>query len=161
MCVSLFYVIVTGLTGPGDKPGDCLYCQSTLGPYFDAGCAGLPLTLLGAPVNIGVSGALKDAELRFEGEGLILTLPLTLPKPRFTPVSLLRVCLGRLMTLYDMPPYLHARTHARTHARKHACMHANLHHALCQRCLRRPNTCQKRLLHGQKRSIMCGLLRIC
>jgi hypothetical protein len=34
------------------RPGDCL---STLRPYSDAGCADLPLTLLGAraPVNIG------------------------------------------------------------------------------------------------------------
>ena len=36
--------------GPGGEPGDCL---STLRPYSDAGCVDLPLTSLGAPVNIG------------------------------------------------------------------------------------------------------------
>ena len=34
----------------GGEPADCL---STLHPYSDAGCADLPLTLLGAPVSIG------------------------------------------------------------------------------------------------------------
>jgi hypothetical protein len=80
VCVSLFYLIDTGSTGSrGRTCGSPVLLLSTLGPYSDADCAGLPLTLLGASVNIGVSGALKDAELRFEGEGLILTLPLTLP----------------------------------------------------------------------------------
>jgi hypothetical protein len=32
------------------EPGECL---STLHPYSDAGCADLPITLWGAPVNIG------------------------------------------------------------------------------------------------------------
>jgi hypothetical protein len=34
---------------PGVEPVDCL---STLHSYSDAGCADLPLTLLGAPVSI-------------------------------------------------------------------------------------------------------------
>jgi hypothetical protein len=55
-CDFLFYVIDTGSTGSrgpkpcGDEPVDFL---SNLRPYSDAGCAGLPLTLLGAPVSIG------------------------------------------------------------------------------------------------------------
>jgi len=45
VCVSLFYVIDTASTGPGGEPGDCL---STLHTYSYAGCADLPLALLGS-----------------------------------------------------------------------------------------------------------------
>jgi hypothetical protein len=59
VCVSLFYVIDTGSLGsrvqsPGAPPRDGLgvtYLPSTISS--DAGYADLPLTLLGAPVDIG------------------------------------------------------------------------------------------------------------
>jgi hypothetical protein len=49
------------------EPGDCL---STLHPYSDAGCAVLPLTLLGSPVSIGESRSLGCRQDRDLGSAL-------------------------------------------------------------------------------------------
>jgi hypothetical protein len=55
LCVSLFYVIDTGSTGPRARPGDRIggYPYIPLALSSDASYADLPLTLLGAPVSIG------------------------------------------------------------------------------------------------------------
>ncbi len=54
--VSLFYVIDYGSTESWERTWDCsgdgLY---TLRRYSDAGCACLPLNLLGAPLSIRIS----------------------------------------------------------------------------------------------------------
>ena len=53
--------------GPGARhgPGECL---STRRPYSDAGRAYLPLTLLGAPVNIGETRSRSDGLSAVESE---------------------------------------------------------------------------------------------
>jgi hypothetical protein len=66
--------------GPGDEPGDCL---STLHLYSDAGCADLPLTLLGAPVSIrgDLGHGLSESESESESDVANLKTEFTFKVP--------------------------------------------------------------------------------